>query len=253
MKSEVKFLSTPKTGSPILIEGLPGIGYVGKLAAEHLVAEFSAEKFAELYSPHFPHHVVVERDGSSRLLRNGFYFARTDRKEFIIVTGDAQATSPEGHYEVVNLILDVAEKFGVKRLFTLGGYATGEYPTAKPKVVATASDPEFVHECEVPGVLKGVGVGSIMGASGLMLALGRLRGMRGACLLGETHGALIDPRSTQAVLEVLGRILGIDIDTTALEQRAREVEALLGRLRREFKRREHLERRREEEEAWYIA
>ena len=34
--------------NPILIEGLPGIGFVGKLAAEHLVSELKAKKIATI-------------------------------------------------------------------------------------------------------------------------------------------------------------------------------------------------------------
>ena len=40
-----------KLHNPILIEGLPGIGLVGKIAAAHMIAELKAEKVAELYSP----------------------------------------------------------------------------------------------------------------------------------------------------------------------------------------------------------
>ncbi|MDD4331543.1 MAG: PAC2 family protein, partial [Methanosarcinaceae archaeon] len=36
---------------PILIVGLPGVGLVGKLVAEHLVSELNAEKVFEVYSP----------------------------------------------------------------------------------------------------------------------------------------------------------------------------------------------------------
>jgi proteasome assembly chaperone (PAC2) family protein len=79
-----------------------------------------------------------------------------------------------------------------------------------------------------------------------------MRGMKGACLLGETHGAFVDPRSTQSVLEVLGEILGIKIDLSVLEERAKEVEKMVNKLKREFERREALEGPEEKEEPWYI-
>jgi len=95
-------------------------------------------------------------------------------------------------------------------------------------------------------------VGPIPGTTGLLLSLGKVRGIKGACLLGETHGAFVDPRSTQSVLEVLGEILGIKIDLRVLEERAREVERVVERLRREVERREALEAAEEKEEPWYI-
>ena len=79
-ESTIKYLSKPKLKEPVLIEGLPGMGYVGKLAAEHLVAELKAQKFAELYSPHFPHHVYIEEEGVVRPVRNEFYWSSLNER-----------------------------------------------------------------------------------------------------------------------------------------------------------------------------
>jgi proteasome assembly chaperone (PAC2) family protein len=59
---DVRYLKDPKEVNlrdPILIEGLPGIGHVGKLVADHLVKELKAEKVVEIYSHHFPPQVMV--------------------------------------------------------------------------------------------------------------------------------------------------------------------------------------------------
>ncbi len=252
MESTVKFISKPRLKEPALIEGLPGMGYVGKLAAEHLAEELHAKKFAELYSPHFPHHVAIEPGGVLRLVKNDFYHASSNGKDIIIVVGDAQAVTPEGHHEVVEKILDVAEQFGVKQLFTLGGYATGRYSKTKPKVVGVFSSPELIEEYKKYDITIERGGGPIIGASGLLLGRGKLRGMSGLCLLGETHGMVVDHRSAKVVLEVLNNILGIKVDMTHLEHRAKETERMLERIRKEMELRARRERRREEEEAWYI-
>jgi len=250
-KTTVNILSKPKLKAPILIEGLPGMGYVGKLAAEHLIEEFHAKKFAELCSPYFPHHVVVEANGTLRPLKNEFYWARADGKDVIILVGDVQPMASEGHYEVVKSILDVVEKFKVKQLFTLGGYATGKYSRAKPRVVGVGDSALLKKFCK-HGVEVEEGGGPIIGAAGLLLGLGKLRGMRGICLLGETHGMMVDHSAAQAVLEVLVGVLGIKVNMSALEHRARETERTLDRIRKEMDLRTNKEQRREEEEAWYI-
>ena len=251
-ETTIKFLAKPKLKRPIFIEGLPGMGYVGKLAAEHIVGELGAKKFAELYSPHFPHHVYVEEKGMVRLVMNEFYWATSKGKHLIILVGDVQATSPQGHYEVVDKILDVVKRFGVKQLFTLGGFATGRYPLGKPKVVGVVSHPKLMDRYRKCGVVIEEGGGPIIGASGLILGLGKLRGMEGVCLLGETHGMMADHRAAESVLEVLTRILGIKVDTTDLERRAKKTERLLSRIRMEIERRARQEMRRAEEEVSYI-
>ncbi|MDO9097498.1 MAG: PAC2 family protein, partial [Candidatus Methanoperedens sp.] len=73
--------------------------------------------------------------------------------------------------------------------------------------------------------------GGIVGASGLLLGLSELRGIDAACLMGVTPGYLVDPKSAQAVLKVLCKILEIDVDMAALEERAAEMEKIVAKLR----------------------
>ena len=69
----VKELATIQARDPVLIEGLPGLGLVGKLAMRYLIKQLKAQKFAYLYSPHFPYFVLVNKRGNIRLLRGAFY------------------------------------------------------------------------------------------------------------------------------------------------------------------------------------
>lgn len=217
--------------NPIIVEGLPGIGLIGKLAADHLISELHAEKFAELYSPHFIHQAVVEPDSTIRPMRNEFYYWKGKNLQLIILVGDTQPqpTDSYGHYEVVGAILDYVEKFGVKTIFTLGGSSTGGQEVKTPRVFGAATDNELVKKYQNEGITFRSDPGSaIVGASGLLLALGKLRGMHGLCLLGESPGYLvIDARSAKSVLEVLTKILGLEVDMSELEKRAQETEQFI--------------------------
>ena len=64
----------PVLDEPVLIEGLPGVGNVGKLAAEHLVEQLKATKFADIYSKFFPPQVLVDDDGLIRLKQRTLLF-----------------------------------------------------------------------------------------------------------------------------------------------------------------------------------
>ena len=55
---------------PVFIVGLPGVGHVGKLVAEHLVEELDAEKVVEIYSKFFPPQVLVDENSEIRLVKN---------------------------------------------------------------------------------------------------------------------------------------------------------------------------------------
>ena len=65
----------------------------------------------------------------------------------------------------------------------------------------------------------------IAGLNGLLLGVAKERDIEGICLLGEvpTHTSRIEnPMAALAILKVLTRILGIEIDTTELAETARE-------------------------------
>ena len=227
---KVLYLEKPQLKDPILIEGLPGIGNVGKIAAEHIIEEIKAKKFAEIYSTDFPPQVIIGSDGVVRLVKNELFYWKGE-KDLIIVTGDYQALSPRGQYLLAEKILDVAESFGVKMIFTLGGYGLG-VEVEHPKVTGAATDIEIVEELKKYGVVvKDEEGGGIVGASGLLLGLGKMRGMRGACLMGETSGYIVDPNSAREVANVLTKILGLKISLSSLDKKAEELRKITERIK----------------------
>ncbi|MBU0624516.1 MAG: proteasome assembly chaperone family protein [Candidatus Thermoplasmatota archaeon] len=230
----VVFKEKPVLREPILVEGLPGVGNVGKLAAEHLVDQLKAVKFAEMFSKFFPPQILVNDAGTIRLVSNEiFYVQRPDaNNDIVIMTGDYQGLTPDGQYELSDKTLKIAKDLGVKRIFTLGGYGLGKM-IEKPRVLGAATDIELVEEMKNFGVTfsKGEPGSGIVGASGLLLGLGNLYGMRSVCLMGETSGYFVDPKGAQAVLEVLAKILGVKIDFTELETKAQQIDQITSKLR----------------------
>ncbi len=230
-KTTVIEIKKPELHRPILIEGLPGVGHVGKLVAEHLVEELKAEKVMEIYSPHFPPQVLVEEGGLIRMARNEIY-AYQGEPNLLIIVGDHQSMTNQGHYEISGMFLDIAEKYGVERIYTLGGYGIGQL-IETDTVLGASNDPELAAELAEYGVefRDNEPGGGIVGASGLLLGLSSLRGIPAVCLMGVTSGYLVDPKSAKAVLKVLCRILKIEVDTQALEERAGEMEKIVAKLR----------------------
>lgn len=232
----VKYINKkPKLNDPVLIEGLPGIGNVGKLAVEHLIENVKAKKLAELHCKDFPPQVFINPDGTVKLVNNEFFYwkaKKKDQRDVLLLTGDYQGLSSQGQYELVQKILDICEEFGVKELYTLGGYGLG-HEINEPDVLCATTDKELVKTMKKYGAVfkKNEPGGGIVGASGLILGLGKLRGMRGACLMGETPGYLVDPKSAKAVLKILMKITNIDVKLTALEKKAKEIEHIAHQLK----------------------
>jgi uncharacterized protein (TIGR00162 family) len=217
---------------PILIEGLPGIGHVGKLVAEHIIDELGAKKILEIYSTYFPPQVLVQSDGTVRLVKCEFYAVKYKDLDLLILVGDHQSATNEGHYELTEAFLNVAKQYDVKRIYTLGGYGLGQL-VEKPAVLGAVNNKALVEEMKSYGVVfkENEPGGGIIGASGLLLGLGSRVGIDAVCLMGETSGYLVDPKSAQAVMSILSAALNLEINMQALEERAKDMEKIVARLR----------------------
>jgi len=231
---------------PILIEGFPGLGVVGKIATDFLIRQMKAKKLAEMYSPHFPYYVLVSKKGSIRLLRTDFYYWKneTEGNDLIFLTGDTQAQTVEGQYEIADHILRFAEKKGVKLIITIGGYR--REVEDKPQVVAAATDPETLSKALEVGAINSPLGNPIVGTAGLILGLAKFKKINALCLLGETLGYLPDLKAAKSVLKVLLKIVKLEVDLSELDKEIDKSEQLIARMQRiEEQRMVSAQRRRE--------
>lgn len=228
---DIEVVADPALDEPVLIEGLPGVGHVGKLAANHLLDEHDGTLVRRLYSEHLPPQVSVDEDGIASLTALEFHAVETDGQDFLVLTGDHQAQTNAGHYRLTDAVLDVAAEFDVDTAVAMGGVPTGELIEEYDVLGATTSE-EFVEQLGELDVefREDEPAGGIVGISGLLLGLGARRDFDAVCLMGETSGYLVDPRSAQAVLEVLQEFLGFEVDFESLEDRAEEMEEVVGKI-----------------------
>jgi uncharacterized protein len=225
----------PAVTDPVFIEGLPGVGNVGKLVVEHIVDQLKAEAVVEIYSDEFPPQVLVRPDGTVKLVNNVLYQVKKGegtKRDLLLLTGDYQGLTPAGQYAVADAVLNKVQAWGGQEIYTLGGYGLGHL-VHEPKVIGAATDEAMVSRGKEMGVefREDEPGGGIVGASGLFLGLGKLRGMRGLCLMGETSGYLVDPNSAKAVLNVLIAGIGLSISLDELEEKAQEMDRIAQQLK----------------------
>jgi uncharacterized protein (TIGR00162 family) len=248
MKTEIK--------TPVLIEGLPGMGMVGRIATRFLIKHLSAKRFAELYSPHFPYYVLVNKKGSVRLLRAEFFFweNQTGKNDLVFLTGDSQAQTIEGQYEVANSILEFAAKLGVQTIVTVGGYRK-EVEEA-PKVIAVSTNSELLEKALQANAIASPPGNPIVGTAGLLLGLAKFKKIEALCLLGETRGYLPDPWAAKSVLKVLREMFGLEINLERLDEQIEKSKEIATRMREIEERREKYAqrtRKTEKERITYIS
>lgn len=229
---EVERVEDVELEDPVFVEGLPGVGHVGKLVAEHLLEEMDSDLVRRVYSEHFPPQVGIDEDGIGTLAHAQFYAIETEGRDLLVLTGNHQAGDGPGHYRLADVFLDIADDFGADEALALGGVPTGEL-IEEYAVLGAVSNEARKSQLEDLGVefRSEEPAGGIVGTSGLLLGLGGRRGFDVACLMGETSGYVVDPMSARAVLEILEDLLEFDVDYEALDDRAEEMEEVLGRLK----------------------
>lgn len=219
----------------ILITGLPGIGFVGRVVGKYLVEELKAKPVADLHSPHFPHQVFMTKKGGLRLIKNRFYLVKTKQRDVLLLVGDVQALTTVGQYEVADKVLEFAQNCGVELVITVGGYSTGKVNEHR-NIFGAANSKKLLKSFSKFGVIFGQAKGSIVGAAGLLPALARLKGLQGICIMGETHGAYVDVTAAKKIVELLSQFIGFSIDIKKLGLKAAESEKVLKKIEGEIAR-----------------
>ncbi len=255
MKTTIKEKFQIKPESPVLIEGLPGLGMVGRIATRYLAKHLKAEKFALLYSPHFPYYVIVNKKGNARLLRGEFHYWKNPRgRDLILFTGDSQAQTIEGQYEIAETILDFAKKHKVDTIVTLGGYRKEAGET--PQVIATATDTAILNKALNADASPSPSGNPIVGTAGLLIGMAKFKNIPALCLLGETRGYLPDPKAAKSILQVLQKMLEISVDLDHLDEEIVKSDKILEKMRQIEARRETYAkkmRKGEEDKTTYIS
>ena len=231
---EINILREPKVEKPALIQGLPGLGFVGKLAVNYIIDEFKLKPFAEIYSSYLilsdgSTGVQIREDGTYHLPKIELYACTESKKHAILITGDVQPTI-HGQYELVSRIIDLAQRYGCDMIIALGGFQT---PIERElgKVYGVFNDLSFENKFKDLGV-QITRSGAITGACGVILGLGSQRNLPSIGLLGATRGDYPDMEAARSVLKVLTQIIGLKLDFSRLEKEIEEFKIRLETVRR---------------------
>jgi proteasome assembly chaperone (PAC2) family protein len=216
---EIRYLSRPELDHPDMIAAWPGMGYIAKISADYLRRRLNAKIFAEV-----THNMLVYNNGLGSLspIRHRFYAA--PGKNLVICVGDAQPSIPEESIKLAKDVVDLAVDLGVRRMWTMAAYPT-EY-TEEPQVFGVYTSEEMRASLEAHGIKIVKEEGVVNGLNGVVIGVAKDRGIPGACLMGDIKYANVPQHlSSRAVLIKLASILGIELDTTHLEKRARRLDA----------------------------
>lgn len=222
-----QFGKTPKLKNPVFIEGLPGIGNVGKVAVDFLIDELKAKKLFEITSYTFPHSVFVNEQNLVELPIVEVFYKQTKGMDLLLLGGDVQPVDEISSYEFSEKVLDIVQRFRGKEVITLGGIGLNDIPK-KPKIYCTGNSKKIITKYKggnTSNDLYGV-VGPIIGVSGLLVGLSTRRKIDAVSLLAETYGhpMYLGIKGAKELLKVLNNKLNLELDINKLDREIKDIE-----------------------------
>lgn len=221
----------PKLNKPILIEGLPGIGNVGKVVVDFLIDDLKAVKLYDVFSYSFPHTVFVNEDDLVELPTIEIYYKKfnnSKKNDLLLIAGDIQPIDEESSYLFCEEILNLFEKLKGKELITIGGIGLQDVPKT-PKVYCTGNSKEivakYVKGTKATDKIYGV-VGPIIGVSGLLVGLAEKRKIKGIAMLAETigHPMYLGVNGAREIMKILQQKLDLKIHLKELDKEIKGLE-----------------------------
>jgi len=198
------------------------------IVATYLLRKLDFKELATIEAAYFfdPIGILVKHNviEAPQFPQSRFYYwkNKAGKSDLILFTGDDQP-SAKG-YELANLVIDMALRFQAKRIYTCAAALTRIHHTETPKVWAATTNQQVAEDLKRYQLVLGGNL-QISGLNGLLLGVAKERAIDGVCLLGEvpTYVAKIqNPMASLAILEVLTKMLEIEVDTSELARLAVE-------------------------------
>lgn len=239
----VRLHDEPELVNPCLIAAWPGVGNVALIAATYLKDKLEAAEFGEIKPKGFFDAGGVFIKGSiiepAQYPESKFYYHSGGGSGADVLFFLSEAQPAADLCEYAGIVLDVAEKLGTRRVYTLAAALTEHHPD-KPRVLGAATTDGLLEELSRHDVVLASDF-YVAGLNGLLLGAAHERNMEGICLLGETPrytAKMANPSASRAVLKVLSNLLEVEIDMTELDDLAsgtdKQMKDISDRLRREY-------------------
>ncbi len=218
----------PILEDPILIEGLPGIGNAGKIAVDFLVEKLKAKKLYNIFSYYLPHSVFVNEENLVELPKIEMYYKKSrSGRDILFLVGDTQPVDEPSCYAFCRKLLNISAEYGCKEVMTLGGIGLKELNN-DPRLYITGTSKAIIKKYSTSSVLTDLygTVGPIVGVSGILVALSRLKGQEGVTVLGETlaHPMFVGIKTSKVMLSYLSEVIGFKVSLRELDSEIEHLE-----------------------------
>jgi uncharacterized protein len=203
--------------SPILVEGMPGVGLVGKIAADHLVKTLDMEYYASIHCDGLPRLAIY--DEGDRAVRPPVRIYADESRDLLVLQSDIPI-SPQGAPEFSSCLAGWCAQEDVLPL-CLSGLPEEKDGVPTMYGIGTGTGPEFLDE---HGIETPTENGMISGPTGALLAEIGEQEHDGIGLVVQANNQFPDPEAARVLLvDAIEPITGIEVSTDLLVEQAEEI------------------------------
>ncbi len=215
---------------PTMFAAWPGMGNVGIIAMDYLRTKLEAKIFAEIDMASFfiPDSIIV-KDGIAQLpeIPGAVFYYRAD-PSVIIFESNAQVGGKDG-ITIIKTILNIAEQYHVKRIFTAAAFARPMSHKAPSRVLSAVNNQQAFVDL-VNYEVNPMPDGYIAGQNGLLLGVAATRNIDACCLLGTIPSFasnLSYPKASLEIVKTFEGIIDYELDHADLQESIEIVEKQL--------------------------
>ncbi len=224
---EIIYHEIPFLNRPILIvgfEGWPNAAEVSSFSLQHLVETLKAIRFASIPTENY---YEMSSSRPAAIIKNGrltelifpgnhFYYATDPKgKDLLLFSG----IEPHLRWNIfTDRFLDLAQRFGVEQIFTLGG--TYDYiPHTYPTVVSAVFNRDDLREEILEAGLNLTEYAGPISIHTFLLEAARQRGLKAVSLWGHAPQYLQtrNIKVVYGILKILNRLMKTSIDLSRLD------------------------------------
>jgi len=216
----MELILNEKPKRPTIIEGFPGVGYVGTITVEYMINHLDAKPIGLIFDENIPPVAMLYKDQTRRLME--IYYAKKENIVFIhAITGIKGM-----EWDVADTILELAKTLNAKEIISLEGVVS-PIDDQLSRVFVRSNDTKAEKEFIKMGVEK-LENGAVTGVTGALML--KAEHVNSTFLFAETSTGTPDSRSSAELIKYLDTYLGLKIDPKPLIKQAEAFEIKLKEL-----------------------
>lgn len=224
---EYKVYKKIELTNPVMVAGWPGMGSVALGMVDYLRRKLKAARFAEIkIDPMSVLDSVEIEDGIAKLPKpplSTFYFSKNP--DIVVFEGEVQLAGIEG-LRMLNKVLEVAEELKVGRIYTGAAFPLPIGYKDHSDVYGVVNR-DYLRDIITKNGVKLMEGGHVSGLNGLLLGFAAKKNIEAMCLLATMPQyaiSLPNPKASSAIIEILCKMLGMQIDLNELQDYVKDME-----------------------------